>query len=95
MGTGTKQTASSKPTSDLRSAVVRSLGPVAAGLAVGLVGAAFASRLIESELYGVTAADPPTYVGVAAVMLLTAVFASTIPAWRATRVDPAEVLSAE
>jgi len=82
-------------TSILRSAIGRSLTPVAAGLAAGMIGAWFASRWLASELYGVTTSDPTTYAGVAVVMLLTAVLAALAPAWRATRVDPAKVLTSD
>lgn len=79
----------------LRSALMRSLAPVCVGLAVGLMGAGLASGLLESALFGVTASDPLTFVGVTFVMSLTAVAASVIPAWRATRVDPMRVLASE
>jgi ABC-type lipoprotein release transport system permease subunit len=60
------------------------------------VGAAFAlSRVIESQLFGVRATDPTTFVAVAALLGLTALAANLIPAWRATRVDPAVVLREE
>lgn len=79
----------------LRSAVSRSLVPVAAGLAVGLLAAGLGSDVLESALYGVTASDPATFVAVTIVLGLTAVAASVIPAWRATRIDPARVLASE
>ncbi|MDX1396543.1 MAG: ABC transporter permease [Gemmatimonadota bacterium] len=79
----------------LRSAVMRSLLPVSGGLAVGLLVAAGASRLLESALFGVTASDPATFAGVTLVMSATAVAASIVPAWRATRVDPVEVLATD
>jgi putative ABC transport system permease protein len=65
------------------------------GIVIG-VGAAFAlSRVIESQLFGVRATDPTTFVAVAALLGLTALAANLIPAWRATRVDPAVVLREE
>ncbi len=92
---GVRLALGSSRSSILRSAVVRSLTPVCAGLVAGLLGASFASRLLESALFGVTASDPLTFVGVTLVMALTAVAASVIPAWRATRVDPVRVLASE
>jgi putative ABC transport system permease protein len=65
------------------------------GIVVG-VGAAFGlTRLIESQLYGVRATDPGTFVGVALLLGATALAANLLPALRATRVDPAVVLREE
>jgi predicted permease len=60
----------------------------AAGLAIGLVGAFLATRVLSSELYGISAFDPLTYAGVAVVMTLVIAFACWIPTRRATRIDP-------
>jgi predicted permease len=65
------------------------------GIVIG-VGAAFGlSRLIESQLYGIHATDPTTFIAVAVLLGVTALTANLIPAWRATRVDPAVVLREE
>jgi putative ABC transport system permease protein len=64
---------------------------LAAGLALALAGA----RALRSQLYGIGSADPATYVGLSAVLLLVAVLATYLPARRATRVDPAITLRAE
>jgi putative ABC transport system permease protein len=65
------------------------------GIVIG-VGAAFGlTRLIESQLYGVRATDPSTFVGVAVLLGITALAANLVPALRATRVDPAVVLREE
>ena len=65
------------------------------GVACGLIAAAGMTRLISSLLFHVSAADPLTYVLVAAGLLAAATAASYIPARRALRVDPAEALRAE
>jgi putative ABC transport system permease protein len=65
------------------------------GLALGL-GAAFTlSRLIASQLFGVTATDPLTYGGVAMLLAMVAMVACYIPARRAARVDPMIALRTE
>ena len=79
----------------LRSAVGRSLVPVGVGLAIGLVAAVASSRLLESALFGVSASDPTTFVGVAFILVATAACAALVPAWLSTRVDPAEVLTGD
>jgi len=66
-----------------------------AGIALGLLGAAFATRLIEGWLYGVARLDAVTYAGCAVLMLAVSLAAAWLPARRATRVDPMLVLRAE
>ncbi len=58
------------------------------GSALGLVGAAIASHWMAGLLYGVRPADPLTFAAVAFALIGAAVFASLLPALRATRVDP-------
>jgi putative ABC transport system permease protein len=65
------------------------------GLALGLVAALAVTRFIESLLYGVTATDPVTFVGVSLLLLVVAVLASWLPARRATKLDPMTVLRHE
>ena len=71
------------------------LALVAVGVALGVGGAALLTRLMESQLFGVTALDPVTYVAVAAVLVVTGALAGYVPARRATRVDPMAALRAE
>jgi ABC-type antimicrobial peptide transport system permease subunit len=78
-----------------RMVVVRGLGLSALGLALGIAGAGWLTRFMESLLYGVTATDPLTYAAVAGLLVVTSVLASYLPARRATRVDPILALRAE
>jgi predicted permease len=61
---------------------------VAAGLAAGLLGTLVLVRVLQSVLYGVSPRDPVTIAGVACLFAVTAFAASSIPALRASRVDP-------
>ena len=63
--------------------------------AVGLLAAWAFSRAMKSLLVGVNAADPVTFVTVAAVLILIALAACLVPASRATRVDPVVALRYE
>ena len=65
------------------------------GIAIGLVAAGLASRVMTTLLYGVGALDPVTYVSVALGLGLTALLASYVPAARAARIQPAEALRRE
>jgi ABC-type antimicrobial peptide transport system permease subunit len=65
------------------------------GIAIGLVAAGFATRLMTTLLYGVRPLDVVTYVAVALALGLTALIASYLPAARAARVAPAEALRRE
>jgi predicted permease len=67
----------------------------AIGLAIGAVGALALGRLTAPLLFETSPRDPVIILGVAAVMLLTAVGASVIPGLRAARVDPASALRAD
>jgi predicted permease len=67
---------------------------VIAGIAVGVVAAILATRLLQELLFGVTATDPVTFVAVALTLIISGVVASIIPARRATRVDPTRALNA-
>jgi putative ABC transport system permease protein len=67
----------------------------AVGLAIGVVGAAFATRLLSNLLYGVTATDPVTYSGVCIVLGGAAFIACWIPARRVMRMNPMVALRNE
>jgi len=72
----------------LRLAVGQALRLVAAGVAVGLAGALLLTRVMASQLYGVSATDPVTLVTITLVLVCVALLASYVPARRAARVDP-------
>lgn len=65
------------------------------GIAVGIVGALAASRLVRGMLYQVQPTDPLTFVLVPAALLVVAALASLLPAARAVRVSPITALRSE
>ena len=79
----------------LRMVLWQGLRLVALGSAIGVLGALAATRVIASELYGVTPSDPWTFAGAVMLILVVGSLACWIPARRATRVDPLEALRYE
>lgn len=65
------------------------------GIALGLVGAAAATRVLQGMLFGITPLDPKTFLAVSLMFGLVATFASCVPARRATKIDPMVALRSE
>ena len=68
---------------------------IATGTALGVIGAVTAARLMRHLLFGVQSWDPPTIAAAAAVLTISALLATYVPARRAASVNPIEVLRAE
>lgn len=66
-----------------------------AGGAIGIAGAVALPSFLASLLFGVSPSDPWTYLGAAAILLLVALAAGFIPAFRASRISPMTALRAE
>jgi ABC-type antimicrobial peptide transport system permease subunit len=67
----------------------------AAGVVLGLAGAAAAGKAAQSLLFNVSPFDPVSFLAVSAFLMLVALVASAIPARRATKVDPIIALRAD
>jgi ABC-type antimicrobial peptide transport system permease subunit len=68
---------------------------IALGSAVGLVATFAATRVIASQLSGISSHDPVTLIGVIAIMTLVGIAACYFPASRAAKVDPMVALRIE
>jgi predicted permease len=92
---GVRMALGARPAGVLRLVLSQALVMAAAGVITGLIAAYFASRLLANQLYGVQPEDPATFLAVPALLTAAALVASSIPAWRATRVDPLVALRYE
>jgi putative ABC transport system permease protein len=79
----------------LRMILKRGTRPALVGVATGAIAAVFLTRGMTSLLYGVSATDPVTFLGVAILLVLVALAACCIPARRAMRADPLVALRFE
>ena len=80
-----------------RQLVIQLLGEglrlAAVGIAFGLAASLLISRALSGLLFGITAADPLTYLAIGVLLLAVALAASYLPARRALRIDPVKVLA--
>ncbi len=79
----------------LRMVVLEGMKPTLLGVGIGVSGALALGRILSGLIYGVKSTDPITFVAVAGLLTLIALVASTIPAYRATKVDPMVALRYE
>jgi predicted permease len=79
----------------LQMTVRQGLKLVGAGMILGLGAAFLLTRVMTTLLYGISATDPTTFIGISVVLLVVAILASYVPALRATKVDPITALRAQ
>jgi len=79
----------------LRLVLTDGLRPALLGLVIGMAASLAAARLISSVLYGTSPLDPSVFLSVIATLLISAVGACLVPAWRAAQIDPMSALRAE
>jgi ABC-type lipoprotein release transport system permease subunit len=65
------------------------------GVAIGTTASMWASRFVASLLYGLEPRDVSTLVGAVLILASVSGLAAWLPAWRASRIDPASVLRSE
>ena len=79
----------------LRMVLRQALAVVASGISIGLFGAWILTRALGGLLYGVTATDPVTFLAVPVLVVGLSAVACSLPALRASRVDPVTALRYE
>jgi predicted permease len=78
----------------VRLVIVEGMTPTLIGIGAGVIAAIASAKLLETLVFGVSASDPLTLAAVAGTLAIVALAASLAPAYRASRVDPVEVLKA-
>lgn len=89
---GVRMALGAQPRDILTLVVGQGVWLVGVGLAVGLLAAFGVGRLLRSMLFGISPADPVTFIAVPLALGAMALAASYIPAFRATKVDPIQAL---
>ena len=86
---GVRLTLGAQPVDIVRLVLGNGMALAILGVVIGLAGAAFATRLVQSWLFQIGRGDPVTFGSAAAGLVAVALVASYLPARRAARVDPA------
>ncbi len=92
---GLRMALGAAPSHLLRLVVSRGVSLTAGGVAVGMAAALLLTRLLGYLLYNVSPRDPLTFAMALAVMVVVAMAASLVPAWRATKTNPVRALRYE
>ncbi len=92
---GIRMALGAAPATVVRMVLVDGLRLTLSGIALGTLGALATSRLLSGLLFGVGAADPTTFVGIALLLVVVALAACWLPARRAAAVDPINALRAD
>jgi predicted permease len=89
---GIRMAIGARPGTVVRLVLRQGLSLAAAGLVVGSLLGALATRIVAGALYGVSVADPIAWGAAAGVLLTAALLANAVPAYRAVRIDPVRAL---
>jgi ABC-type lipoprotein release transport system permease subunit len=89
---GIRMALGATPSAVVRLVLTRVMCVVAIGLLVGTVLSLWVSRFVAAMLYGLESRDPLTFVGSVVLLGAISAVAGWLPAWRASRLEPAQVL---
>jgi ABC-type antimicrobial peptide transport system permease subunit len=79
----------------LRLVIIEGMAPAFIGIAAGTIAAIAAATVMETLVFGVSASDPLTLSVVGAMLAFVAFVASLVPAYRAVRFNPVNILRTE
>jgi putative ABC transport system permease protein len=85
---GIRMALGAQPNGVMKMVLLKGLWPIFVGIAAGLAASYALTRLMASQIFGVTATDPWTFVSVVIVLTAVGMAACLLPARRATQVDP-------
>jgi ABC-type antimicrobial peptide transport system permease subunit len=85
---GIRMALGAQPQGVLKMVLLKGMRPILAGVAVGVAASFGVTRLMASQIYGVSATDPWTFLAVVFVLAIVGMGACFLPARRATQVDP-------
>ncbi len=85
---GIRMALGARPADVLKLIVMQGMVLGVAGIIIGLIASFAITRVLASQLYGVTATDPVTFAAISILLILVVLIACCIPALRATKVDP-------
>jgi len=85
---GIRMALGAQPRGVLNMVLLKGMRPILAGVVVGLAASFGLTRLMASQIYGVSATDPWTFISVVLVLAIVGLAACLLPARRATQVDP-------
>jgi ABC-type antimicrobial peptide transport system permease subunit len=92
---GVRMALGAQPAVVLRMILVEAGRMAGAGIVIGLIAAFAVSHYVESQLYGMKAADPTVFAIGAVLLAVVAVAAALVPGWRASRIEPVVALKYE
>ena len=92
---GIRMTLGARGSNVLRLILKRGALLAGVGLVIGLGAALGATRLLRSILYDTQPGDPATFAAIGLLLGLSAMLATLVPAWRATRIEPVDAIKSE
>ncbi len=92
---GIRMAVGAQPRNILKLVVVRAMLLVGVGMGLGMLTVIMMVHFLSGFLYGIRPTDPASLFAASSVLVITALFATYAPAWRATKIDPLVALKSD